>query len=121
MKRYSKEWWREILEKATVHAYYHNKDLEEHKRYKNISDYCLNRYAEAYHREKIEEEGAKLKIADGAAKYWADVGATYARNHILGIIESLKLKDVDVKTDYGQGVRHGYEILYDALIEKIKG
>lgn len=82
------------------------------------TEISLGEILEEYHREKIEEEeGVELGEMNKILLQKIEELTLY----ILELDESLKLKDVDVKTDYGQGVRHGYEILYDALIEKIKG
>ena len=47
-------------------------------------------FAEAYHREKMKQEGARVEISLETSRFWGKKGERHERNRILGIIEELE-------------------------------
>lgn len=92
-----------------------------HEKYVNdLEKAAIWEFAEAYHREKMKQEGAKLKIANEAAKYWSDVGVRHEQNRILGIIEELAEKS-GLRIGEDGKFKPWHLLQKEELIEKIKG
>ena len=82
-----------------------------HEKYVNdLEKAAIWEFAEAYHREKMEE--------DGFIQLVADLASQEEREHILGIIEELRKPQKDSDRYAGEAL---YNRAIDELIEKIKG